>query len=147
VRIIGVGNPTRGDDGVGPAVAARLMPRVRPDVDVVVSTAEPTRLMDRWEGADLVILVDAVVADAPPGTVTVRDGIADELPPDPAALSSHGLGVAGTVELARSLGRLPAQLTVVGVVGDMFEGDALSTPVERALGSAVTAVMEVVDHA
>ena len=36
------------------------------------------------------------------------------------AASSHGIGLGDTVELARVLGRLPASLTVLAVVGRDF---------------------------
>ena len=49
-RVIGVGNPDRGDDAIGPMVAARLAARVGPDLEIVVSTADPSRLIDRWTG-------------------------------------------------------------------------------------------------
>lgn len=144
MRVVGVGNPTRGDDGVGPAVAGEVAAL---DVDVVVSTADPTNLIDRWGSADTVVLVDAVVSEADAGTVTVLDALVDELPVDLETLSSHGLGVPGTVALARSLGRLPARLIVIGVTGKEFDGVGLSAEVEDAIPDAVQAVMEVVDHA
>ena len=71
-------------------------------------------LLDLWDGADRVIIVDAVKSGAAPGTVHSFD--ASLLPPrDVMPVSSHGMNVIDAVELGRLLGRLPAQLTIIGV--------------------------------
>lgn len=147
VRVIGVGNPDRGDDGVGPAVAARVAAESPPDVGVVVSIADPTRLIDRWSGADVVVVIDAVVDGSEPGTVTVLDAIDEPIPPDAASVSSHGMGLAAAIELGRSLDRLPEHLTVVGVTAETFEGVGLSEGVDRAVADATEIVLEVARNA
>ena len=147
VRVVGVGNPGRGDDGVGPAVAAEVAARLDPAIDVVVSTADPSRLIERWGSAGTVVLIDAMVDDVTPGTVMVFDASVDPLPADLESISSHGMGIPATVELARSLGRLPEHLVVVGVAGQDFEGTELTSEVAGAVEDAVRAVMEVVENA
>ena len=146
-RVIGVGNPDRGDDAIGPLVAARLSARAAPDLEIVIATADPSRLIDRWLGADTVVIVDAVVDDVDPGTVAVYDASDTPLPTDAGAVSSHGFGVQGAIELARSLGRMPEHLYVVGVVGHQFDDRGLSREVEQAVDLAVDTVMEVVARA
>lgn len=147
VRVVGVGNPSRGDDGVGPAVAAAVASRAHPAIDVRVSHSDPSRLMERWGSADTVVLIDAMVDRAGPGTVKIVDAGAGPLPAEFESISSHGMGIPATVELARSLGRLPERLIVVGVVGKDFEGVGLSPQVEDAIADAAEAVMEVVANA
>jgi hydrogenase maturation protease len=141
--VIGVGNRDRGDDGVGPAIADRVADLAGASLQVATSTADPSRLMDRWSGHDSVVIVDAVVDGHPAGTITVLDAIDQPLPTDVGSVSSHGFGVAAAVELARSLGRLPARLTVVGVSADHFDGDCLTGPVSQAVAVAATRVLEV----
>ena len=64
-RRVGIGNPFRGDDAVGPVVAERL----RAAGAVVLDCAdEPTRLLDQWEGFRTVVVVDAL-RSASPGTL------------------------------------------------------------------------------
>lgn len=46
------------------------------------------------------------------------------LPSSFAGRSTHALTVAEAIELARSLGRLPARLVVVGIEGQSFEAGA-----------------------
>ena len=53
--------------------------------------------------------------------------------------STHAFGVPEAIELARSLGRLPARVTVIAIEGaDFSPGDGLSPRV----AAAVTAVAE-----
>jgi hydrogenase maturation protease len=61
---------------------------------------------------------------------------------EPAFGSSHGIGVAEAVELARALGRLPRRLTLIGVEAAGFEvGASLSSAVADRLDDAVRAVV------
>lgn len=147
IRVIGVGNLDRGDDGIGPVVAAVVAAESPPDIDVVASIADPSRLIDRWDGADVVVIVDAVVDGRDPGTITVIDGIKDPIPADVAAVSSHGMGVGAAIELGRSLGRLPDQLVVVGVTAESFEGHGMTERVRGAVPLAVDIVLEVARNA
>lgn len=141
-RVIGVGNPERGDDGIGPAVAALLAGTA----DTAVSSADPTRLMQAWAGASRVVVIDALLDGSPPGTVRVFDA-ADEIPDDAGAVSSHGMGVGAAIALARSLGRLPDRMTVVGVSASDFDRSGLSEPVAEAVETAADVVREVLQYA
>jgi hydrogenase maturation protease len=64
--------------------------------------------------------------------------------PLPAALSgssTHLLGIADAIELARALGRLPERTIVYGIEGETFAaGDDLSEPVAAAVERVVAAV-------
>ena len=63
--LIGIGNPYRRDDGIGPALAAEIEQLRPPGVSVTVSDGEPTWLLDAWSGAPLAVVVDAVLCDDP----------------------------------------------------------------------------------
>ena len=66
-------------------------------------------------------------------------GVADD------AASSHSIGLGDTVELARVLGRLPARLTVLAVVGrDFGFGVGLTAEVAAAVAELVEQVREIV---
>jgi hydrogenase maturation protease len=120
--VIGVGNLWRRDDGAGPAVADALG---------AISTDDPSRLLDLWQGAERVIVVDAARSGAPAGTI--HDFDAAEPLPAGMASSTHAFGIADAVELARALGRLPRQLTVYAIEGEDFgPGRGLSPAVARA---------------
>lgn len=141
VLLIGVGSPFRGDDAVGPLVVRQAAASAGDDVEVV-ELADPAGLLDVWDGADTVVVVDAVVSGGEPGTVVTLDAIRDPLPASGwASGGTHALGLAAAVELSRTLGRLPGRLTVVGVeVADTTPGAALTAAVSAAVPEAVAAV-------
>ena len=126
MRVSGRGNEWRGDDGVGIEVARRVGGRV--------VEGEPLALVDLVDGEDDVVLVDAVSSDAASGTI-FRFEAGDEPLPAPlfGTASTHALGLADAVELARSLGRLPPRVLVYGIEGESFAfGKGLSATVVAA---------------
>jgi hydrogenase maturation protease len=137
-----LGSPWRGDDGVGPAVAERLRAR-----GIATLACDPSALLERWVGAAGVVVVDAVRSGAPPGTLHRIDATRMPLPAWGVPTSTHALGLADTVELARTLGRLPAHLVVFGVqVGATTTGAGLSPAVAAALDPLADAVAGELAH-
>lgn len=138
--VIGIGNEYRHDDGIGPALITILSTIDLPGVRLVVSDGEPAGLLTEWAGADLVILVDAVVCEpARPGRIHRTDLTALRPPTGPA--SSHGLGIPEAVALGRALDRLPAGLVVYAVeAADVDLGVGLSPEVAAALPRLADAV-------
>jgi hydrogenase maturation protease len=142
IVVIGVGNPFRRDDGVGPDVVTRLRAAGAAGaaglagtagVTLAASLGEATELIDLWDGADVAILVDAVRAGPPhPGRV---HRLAVYQPPGERAraASSHGMDLGEAVELGRVLGRLPARLVIYAIeVADIEHGTGLSPAVADA---------------
>ncbi len=140
--VVGVGNAARGDDGIGPAVieAIRAEPELA-DAETVVAAGDLSDLVVTWEPDQDVVIVDAMIGGGPPGTVVTIDGLRDPLPEADRPLSSHGFGLADTVQLARALGRLPRSLTIVAVqVGDIDHLAQLTEPVRDAVAEVVARV-------
>jgi hydrogenase maturation protease len=149
--VIGVGNDYRHDDGFGPAVVAALAGRRPFDprltaVDLRISDGEPTRLIDLWTGADVAVIVDAVLDDDHHAGHRHELALAtlDELPEENAS-SSHGVSLGSTVALGRVLGRLPRRLVVLAVSGTEFGyGRGLTRPVAAAIPPVVERACELV---
>lgn len=169
VLVAAIGNPDRGDDGAGPAVAARLRGRVPETARIVVCGGDVLALIEEWRGFPDVIVVDAAAPLGRPGRIHrtwLFPRVAGEVasaasrrgrradgplhhaahgPPPPlpageeplARASSHALGLAETVELARGLGRLPRRLVAYLVEGDCFDFGA---PLSPAVAAAVDIV-------
>lgn len=130
MRIIGCGNRQRGDDGAGVLVAERLL---QLGMEAEIHTGEALELIEAWSGADDVVVVDTVVTGAPAGTVHLWDG-QSRWAPARAPASSHGLGVAEALELARTTDRLPERLRVYGIEGRQFDlGSDISPEVKQAV--------------
>lgn len=144
ILVIGVGNTFRGDDGVGPAVVARLQEISLPSVTILEQSGEGTSLMAAWENAVYVIVVDAVQSGAEPGTIHRLDVTEQPIPAQFGShFSGHAFGVAGAVEMARLLDRMPQCLIVYGIEGLSFStGLGLSSAVEEKIETAVTKIRE-----
>jgi len=162
-----MGNPYRGDDGVGPAVARRVatllerVPAARddrarhravPTVQVLAGVADPLDLVGRWDDAALAIVLDAARSGGPVGSVTVVEGAglagsADATPTahdpgDPGLTSTHGLGIVAVIRLARAMGNAPRRVVLVTVTGaDFRRSDALSPAVAAAVEHAASLVL------
>jgi hydrogenase maturation protease len=127
--VLGVGNPHRGDDGAGPAVARKLWGLAIQDVEVIEHGGEATALVAQMEGAASVFLIDACASGAPPGTVRRFDVSAALVPEEIALrLSTHAFGPATAVELARSLGQLPHRCIIYTIEGASFTPGAPLSP-------------------
>ena len=120
--LVGVGSEFRGDDRAG-LIVARAVAAV-PDSGWTVTeiTADLSRLITLWDGYDAVTVVDCARSSRQaPGTRLGFDGLTDDLPRDAFPASSHLLGLAEAVAMARALDQLPPQLTIEAIVGDRFE--------------------------
>lgn len=137
--IIGVGNPWRSDDGIGPYVAGLLCER---GFDAIEESGEGARLIAAFEGRDFVILVDAMRSGAAVGTVRRFEPLREPLPSGLFHYSSHQFALAEAVETARAIGRLPAHLVIFGIEGIEFGyGNELSVPVRGAAEEVVAAII------
>jgi hydrogenase maturation protease len=141
--VIGIGNALRGDDAVGLIVARRVQEAGLDGVTVRQECGEGTALMETWQGADTVILVDAVHSGAASGAIRRLDANAQPVPARFFHHSTHAVGLAEAIELARALNRLPPRLVVFGIEGKTFAAGApLSPEVEAAAGQVVDRVLE-----
>jgi len=142
ILIIGVGNAYRGDDGAGIAVARQLAGKVPPEIEVLQESGDGTTLVEAWKGAGFVVLVDAIRSGAPPGTIRRLDAHQETIPGEIFRCSTHAFGVAGAIELARTLSELPPNLVIYGIEGrDFAPGEKLSAPVEKAVLEAAAQVL------
>ncbi len=137
--VLGCGHPDRGDDAAGPLAARRLREW---GIDAREHGGDALSLMEAWQGADEVVLVDAVVTGRRAGAVSVWD--ARTAPMQGARLgSSHALGLAEAIGLSRELGRLPGRLTLYGIEARRFDpGRPPSPAVLRGVERAARRVYE-----
>ena len=141
--VIGVGNAMRGDDAVGLEVARLLEGSLPKEVSLHVCEGEPVALLELWAGCDRVILVDAMVSGAEPGTVRSFDAATAPLPPELSGTSTHLLGVGEAIELARTLDRLPGRVDVYAIeAGRLDAGEPLSATVAAAAAVVAASIRE-----
>lgn len=131
--LIGVGQPDRGDDALGLVALERLADRSK-TVERIPHHGEGLGLIALWEGRGRVVLIDALDAGRPPGTLLRFSPDSGPLLAKAFRTSSHAFGVAEAVEMARVLGRLPESLVILGLQGACWDlGAPLSAPVAAAL--------------
>jgi len=123
--IIGCGNLDRGDDAAGLLVVRRLREL---GVEAQEQGGEALTLIEVWRGAQNVVLIDTVVTGCRSGKVTIWDATTHRLVSEAFRCSTHTLGVAGAVELARILGWLPSNLRIYGIEGKRFKVGTQPSP-------------------
>lgn len=145
ILIVGIGNPDRGDDAAGRAAVAKLRALRPRGLRVVESDGEATALLARFAEAEEVILIDAAQSGAPPGTIGRFDVTKAPLPTARFGISTHGLGLAEAIELARTLGCLPRRCVVYAIEGRSFAlGESLSPEVEAAVEAVIGRILDAV---
>jgi hydrogenase maturation protease len=144
VMVAGLGNEMRGDDAVGILVARELCTReAAPGIEVHERPGDPIALLDDWPGPDAAVLVDAMRSGARPGTIARFDASGERLTETMrCCASTHAVSLAGALELAAALGRLPRRVIVYAVEGREFTfGNRLSAPVRAALPKVTDLVL------
>lgn len=144
VVVIGIGNALRHDDAAGLETVRRLSGRARAaGIAVREQEGETLGLVEQWDGAAAVVLVDAVHSGAPAGTIHRLDASSEPLPASlRSSASTHAVGLGEAIELARALDRLPSRVVVYGVEGLRFDaGSGLSREVQAVIPALADEVL------
>lgn len=127
---VGVGNPFRQDDGVGPWLSARLAGH---GLRAREWSGDGAGLLDLFATEPAMVLIDATRSGAVAGLIRRIDARKESLPRALFHNSTHEFGMAEAVEVARALGELPDQLQIIGIEGRTFgPAEGLSPPVLAA---------------
>jgi len=144
IAIYGIGNILLGDDGVGPAVALFLDANFVFPADVFVedlgtpSLDLPSYLLD----FDAAVFVDAVVADAPPGTIRTFTRAEIMAVAPGIRISPHEPSINDALIVLDFAGKGPRDVVLVGVVPQTLDGGVtLSSAVAAAVPAAAEAVV------
>lgn len=148
IVVLGVGNIIMSDEGVGVRCIERidaevLLPAGVVTIDGGTSTNE---VMGELEGLDLLVIVDAVVTGAAPGTLVRLEGA--EIP---AAfsnkLSPHQHGINDLLATLTFMGRAPRRVVLHGVIPHRIElGLELSPEIAALVPALVANVVAEVGH-
>jgi hydrogenase maturation protease len=133
--VIGYGNELRGDDGVGPAAAARTGELGLPGVEILTVHQLVPELADPISRAATVVFVDASVEE-------LEDVQMRELQPlEDVQVSAHSSDPRGLLTLARDLfDRAPAAWMISIPVSDFSFGEQLSRQAQDGVEKAVQMV-------
>ena len=147
LAIVGIGQSLRGDDAAGlEAVESWRRGEAetagRADIRVASMELPGLALLDMLDGVRGAIIVDAVQAGAPPGTIHHVE--ADQLEAfASSSKSAHGWGVAETLRLGLALDPKlkDTEVCVIGIEAERYTvGGGLSRAVSEALPRASAAI-------
>jgi len=136
IVVLGCGNPSRGDDAVGPALLERVNRWIKAHPDKSVAAVEDFQLQVEHildlEDRDLALFVDAAASGPDPYTLTRIAPQADS------SFTTHAISPQAVLHAFRALGNGDAPPSfVLGVRGHSFElGEDLSTEALHNLESA-----------
>ena len=143
ILILGIGNILLKDEGVGVRVAETMMKmELPPDVEVLEGGVKGLDLLDYIEGREKVIVVDAVKAGSPPGTLfrftdkdlAVKKGI---------MRSAHGIDFSDVIAVAKFLGSKPEEIIFLGIEpADLSASMELSPEIEKMVPVLINLVMK-----
>jgi hydrogenase maturation protease len=143
--VVALGNPFRGDDGVGPAVVEALEDRDLADLDLLDLGDATFELLYVLADHDAAVIVDAVDFGGDPGDVAV---FAPESAEDVTGgqRGAHDTNPFELLSVADQLEATPATVRIVGIQPATVEfGDELSVPISDALPEIVDEVLAVLE--
>lgn len=142
--VLGIGNILLRDEGIGVRVVESMAGRYNlpAEVEVLDGGTSGMDLLYTISGRDLLIVCDAIKADAPPGTVIQITG--DDVPMFlQTKLSPHQVGLSDVLATLRLLGELPPVVSIIGIVPqDLSLGTELSPTVAGAVDHALTMIRD-----
>ena len=152
IRVIGIGNAFAGDDAIGTLLTGRLDFNHSRIVEVIEAGLSGVNLLDLMEGAEAVILIDAIHSGQTPGTIHRL-----EIPRDLKVLnapgwnspssSTHSFGLGESLTLGATLGTLPQKVIVIGIeLRHTTPGENPSPEVNQELGNLIIHIQKEVER-
>ncbi len=143
IKIIAVGNPLRGDDGVGPAVLEQLREAQLPEnVDLIDSGSDPLDVVRHIMDAERAIVIDAAGMNREPGHIELLRPEDLRIAVNGGLCSTHGYGLAEGLELARAVG-FRTDVLIIGIQPEnVSPRDGLSPSVASRIPDVINLVLE-----
>jgi hydrogenase maturation protease len=140
--VLGIGNVLLSDEGVGVHAVQALLEQYElgKDVDVVDGGTTGMELLPDLEGADDLVVVDAIRAGQPPASIVRLEG--DEVPAFfKTKLSPHQVGLSDILAALAFKGFAPRHIVLIGVQPVTIAlGMQLSPEVEARVGDVLSLV-------
>ena len=140
--IFGYGNPSRGDDALGPLLIERLAPALSGDIECLTDFQLQVEHALDLEGRRLVLFADAHVDCPAPWRLTPLTAAVD------ASYSTHAISPASVLRVYQDIkGVAPPPSFLLGIRGETFElGEPLSASAAAHLEAAVALVTDLCAH-
>ena len=143
LKIIGIGNTLRGDDGVGPQVISELKKENLPDsVQIFDIGSDAFSVIDHLISEQPVLVIDCAQMDKQPGEIVKFEVKEENLSKLDKAILLHGFGFADVYKMAKKLTD-NIRCTVIGVQPKSLEfNTGLSEEVKNNIPSIIKMVIE-----
>ena len=142
ILVLGIGNILLRDEGVGVHTVRAMESTPLPDgVELLDGGTAGADLLDSISERDKLIVVDALDADVPPGTILRL--APEDLAADPSnSMSLHEFGIAATLRMAGRLNCAPREVAIIAIKPhDTDCGTDLSMSMKQWLPGIVEAVL------
>ena len=148
VTVLGIGNVLYSDEGLGVHVLPELRKALsnREQVEIIEGATDGLRLLEPVEEAEYLIVIDAINAEAQPGTLIVLKD--DEIPAFfSRKLSVHQLGFHEVLQAAKLRDKWPKEVKLFGLQpASLAFGIGMSEEVKQAIPALIDAVVEQIDR-
>lgn len=146
IEVVCCGNILASDDGIGPVIAKELQSLSLPEnVEVIDAGTPGLTLLDMILGARKVIIVDATITGAKPGTIHQLNLDQLETAKKKREISLHDLSLVQTLSMAHEVfpEKMPEELVVIGIEAESIAKPkiGLTQSVEKAVPEAVEAIL------
>lgn len=146
IKILGIGNLIRQDEGVGIHLIQALQDKIPAEIELIDGGTSGFELLEYVEGAQKLIVLDAVEARKNPGEIIVWRK--EEVPYFIASkMSVHQVGFAEVLNLAKLRDKYPEEIVVIGIQpGCLDWGTELTELVQNSLPLAMKEVFKILEE-
>ena len=146
--ILALGNPLRGDDGIGVAVLDSLKQYDLPAHITLLDGGTPgLEIALLLKDCERAIIIDAAEMDREPGQWMCISSDYAEFNTDDLHGTIHGAGLAEALALGEALKILPDEILIYGVQPEAIGWEpGLSIPVKKAIPSVCAAILDIVNE-
>jgi hydrogenase maturation protease len=143
LKVLGIGNTLRGDDGIGSVVIEALQKENLPEsIQLFDIGSDAFSIIDHFENEQPVLVIDCAQMGKEPGEVIKFDVKDENLPILDKAISIHGFGFSDVYKMAKNLYE-NIQCTIIGVQPKSLEfNTGLSEEIKNKIPSIIKMVIE-----
>ncbi len=143
LKILGLGNVLRGDDGVGPKIISELQKKILPlPVNLIDVGSDAFTILEHLIDKDPVVIIDCAKMGKSPGEVARFKINKSNFKSVDSLISIHGFGFSDVFNMAESLGGA-AECIIIGVEPKSVEvNTAFSEEVKNSFPLIIQMVIE-----
>ena len=142
--VLGVGNLLMSDDGLGVHAVRRLLQDPPAGVEIYDAGTSALTALDLADGADQVLMIDAIQAEQPPGTLMSCDGFTAKNTVGMPSL--HAMGLTTAMQLLPEE-RRPHRFTVIGAEPESLKyGMELSDTLKKRLPELIRETIKILNQ-